>query len=59
VKIAYTAAIGDTSANANASADRKLKPRLNLEGDSAVDTVVLGLGSVIAAPYDGLQRLCT
>ena len=29
VKIAYTAAIGDTSANANDSADRKLKPRIS------------------------------
>src|SRR5258705_8808881 len=40
VKIAYTAAIGDTSANANDSADRKLKPRSSCGGGGALDAFV-------------------
>ncbi|BBZ27050.1 hypothetical protein MMAD_13450 [Mycolicibacterium madagascariense] len=58
MKIAYTAAIGDTSANAKANAERKLNPRLNLVGASAWGSVV-SVGSVIGAPRDGLQRPCT
>ena len=50
VKIAYTAAIGDTSANASASAERKLKPRLNVEGASARGARVSGVDLTSASP---------
>jgi hypothetical protein len=50
VKIAYTAAIGDTSANANDSADRKLKPWSSWSGRSS-ETACVSSGWVIVASH--------
>src|ERR1700676_857950 len=47
VKMAYTAAIGDTSANARDSADLKLNPRRSCSGEPGAATVSSSIGCAI------------
>src|SRR5262249_6489436 len=58
VKIAYTAAIGDTSAKANDSAERKLKPRSSWGGRVSDAGWVSSGWVIVASMFVALRRHC-